>query len=302
MTSDQLGSEIAKFVSQPRSILFAGAGVGCRIGLPTWGGWLRGLATVCREYDDELAAQLIEARVDKGELPGAAAVYNTCIQIPLGERLRRMSDPFRTAIDAKRLELIEPLVSLRVTGIVTTNYERSLHNACARFLKTSPQPLELHDGSLRNGALISEFFIARIHGRAEVPQSMVFDIAAYDQLQKNSDYIDFLVTLMRQRPTLFVGFSFLDPAIKAVLALYENNFGPNYPSMHMAVIPLEEGSELQSKLGNVNIRVINYDSSDDHKELWRAIRVASTDPVFTQLSLKLQPRYQQTCYRPSCIG
>src|SRR5208283_3961040 len=62
-----------------------------------------------------------------------------------------------------------------------------------------------------------EAFIARIHGRAELPDSMVLYPSAYDQLLQNKAYKDFLATLLNERSCLFLGFSFLDPAIRHVL-------------------------------------------------------------------------------------
>ena len=90
-------------------------------------------------------------------------------------------------------------------------------------------PLELRDETLRNAALISEFFVARIHGRAELPECMVVDYYDYERLKQENDYLDFVVTLLRLRPTAFIGFSFLDPAIEEILDGYKKNFGPNYP-------------------------------------------------------------------------
>jgi hypothetical protein len=63
MTAEELAQEIAQFLVDPRAIIFAGAGVGVRVGLPTWQQWLTHLATVCRKYKDRLAADLIEERV-----------------------------------------------------------------------------------------------------------------------------------------------------------------------------------------------------------------------------------------------
>ncbi|HAF03700.1 MAG TPA: hypothetical protein DCG89_07880 [Spartobacteria bacterium] len=52
MNADEIGQALRDFVAQPRSVLFAGAGVGCRVGLPNWGEWLHILADVCSEFGD----------------------------------------------------------------------------------------------------------------------------------------------------------------------------------------------------------------------------------------------------------
>jgi len=183
-----------------------------------------------------------------------------------------MAEPFRLIPD--NLDVLEPLLSLPFTGIVTTNYDRSLHETCARFWRHAVRPLELRDATLRNGASISEPFIARIHGRAEVPESMVVDAYDYERLNDDFDYKDFLVSVLRQRPTIFLGFSFLDPAISKILKFYGENFGPHFPTLHIALIPESTDPTLKDALGAVNIHVLTYDPAENHADLWRAIRLA----------------------------
>jgi hypothetical protein len=272
MTAEELAQEIAQFLVDPRAIIFAGAGVGVRVGLPTWQQWLTHLATVCRKYKDRLAADLIEERVKEGDFLGAAVIYKTSQHIPAGQQLTEMAEPFWSI--PGDLALLEALVLLPTSGLVTTNYDRSLHEACARFRGSAVRPLELWDATLRNGASISEPFIARIHGRAEMPDSMIVGTYDYERLEDNFDYQDFLMSVLRQRPTIFLGFSFLDPAITNILAFYFENFGPHFPTLHIALIPESTDPALQKALRAVNIRVLTYDSSDQHKDLWRAIRLA----------------------------
>ena len=118
---------------------------------------------------------------------------------------------------------------------------------------------------------------------------MVLDHSDYDSLVNNAEYGDFLVTLLRQRPTLFLGFSFLDPAIESILELYKTNFGPNFPKLHLAIVPDDKRSGLFSKLAEVNIRTLTYDVSEDHKELWRALRLAFEATKSIQLPLDIAP-------------
>jgi len=289
MTASELSREIRAHVDRSRSALFVGSGVGCRVNLPSWSEWLKCLARICAEFGDQKAADLIAFRVESGDFLGAASVYKTCHTIPIGERLSRMAEPFRQKPEELPLERLEALVSLPVSGIITTNYDRSLHLGCARFKGCDVMPLELRDETMKNGALISEFFIARIHGRAEVPSTMVVDDGDYRLLLDNRDYKDFLTTLLRERPTLFVGFSFLDPAINSVLDFYRDNFGPDFPVMHAAVVPEGGDPRLAQLLSAVNIRVLTYESREDHDELWRAIRLAHESGRHEAIPLPISP-------------
>src|SRR5207244_3362750 len=95
MSVEELAEEIWSFVKQSRSNLFAGAGVGSRVGFPSWTQWLKQLATVCRRFNAVLDAQLIEERVEQADLLGAASVYKTCKLIPAGEKLAELASAFR---------------------------------------------------------------------------------------------------------------------------------------------------------------------------------------------------------------
>jgi hypothetical protein len=118
-----------------------------------------------------------------------------------------------------------------------------------------------------------DFFIARLHGRAEMPQTMALAVDDYTALRGESDYLDFLLEIFRSRSCLFVGFSFVDPAIDLVLQIYASKHGPNFNALHTALIPAG-AADLEARLRAVNIEVVAYDHADHHADLWRAIRLA----------------------------
>jgi len=282
---EEIAKTVADFVQHPRCVLFAGAGVGNRIGLPTWAEWMEQLATVCERFEENTAAALIRERLSKGNYLSAATVY-TSTDIPINERLRQQAEPFKVKTNWS-LENLEAILRLPFSGIVTTNYDRSLHNGYSKFYKTSALPLELGEPTMRNAATITDYFIARIHGREELPQSMVFDTAGYAKLEADKDYLDFLTTILKLRPCLFVGFSFSDPGITSVINFYKENFGPNFPTLHLALVPLSEANRLGASLGAVGIRVLCYDDQDNHKDLWRLFRESLNLNENIQLSLNL---------------
>ncbi len=277
MTPEELGIEIRSFSAKSRSLLFAGAGVSARVGMPTWEALLNGMAGVCREFHDSLSADLILDKVSQGDYLGAAAVYKLCTKIPIGVRLARIADTFSNI--SGDINQLKSLSKLPFSGMLTTNYDRVLHTAIATFRNISPLQIELGDETMKYGAGITEFFVARIHGRYEVPSSIVLDSSDYDKLKINSTYRDFLTQILRQRPTLFIGFSFFDPAIQIVLDTYKAAFGPNFPEMHLAIIPDGHDKRLLTALSEVNIQVLTYDPNDLHKNLWRSIRVATEVPA-----------------------
>ena len=222
LTFTELSKVILDFACSGRSVLFTGAGVGKKVGFPLWGEYLDHLASVCAKYDDEDSATLMRKKIRESNLLGAAAIYEDCQDIPIGERWKHLAAPFTAAVSEENLDLFAPLCGLPFGAIITTNYDRSQHDACARVKKRAPIQLELDGNTMRGGADQTAFYIARIHGAAESPTSVVLYPSAYKDLARNQVYEDFLLNLLRDRPCLFVGFSFLDPAIENVLSTYKD--------------------------------------------------------------------------------
>lgn len=225
---DTLSKRLSNFLDRPNPILFVGSGVGRRVGMPDWRGFMEYLASECDRFGDPTSAALIRQRVGRGQFLAAATVYKTCDSIPQGERWKGLAGPFRSTISPGDLNKLEALVGINVTAIVTTNYDHSLHDAHATFKKSWAVPIERGDGSLRGASLRKEFFVARIHGRAELPTSMVVDTQDYRLLEADKDYWDFLLHILSSRSILFLGFSFIDPAIDHILSTYEEKFGPAF--------------------------------------------------------------------------
>lgn len=286
---DALAERIRALVSTGESVLFAGAGTSARVGFPTWPQYMEHLASSCSERGDEAAAALIRQRVADHDYLGAATVFKTSRRIPEGERWKILAEPFCAVPDAKQLEKLDALLSLPFSAVITTNYDRVIHEVASRVAdvrrasgdvtRTSwTIPLERGDGSLRGGALRCDFFVARIHGRAELPTSMILDDRDYSQLDGDDEYLDFLLDILRRRRCLFVGFSFIDPAIDYVLRVYESRFGPTFSSLHAALIP-ESAADLRERLLKLNIEPLIYDSAGSHADAWRAIRIASEKRV-----------------------
>ena len=281
---DELAPRLDKYLESGNCVLFAGAGTSARVGLPTWASYMEHLAAVCDVHHDAVSASLIRQRAQDGDFLGAAAVYKSNSRIPVGERLRQLASPFSIPPRDEELKKLFPLLSLPFAAFVTTNYDRVLHEAYSRSVEERrlegdlraawPIPVERDDGSLRGAALRHDFFIARIHGRAEKPESIILDSSDYGLLDQDSDYKDFLLELLRSKVCLFVGFSFLDPAIQEVLSLYKSRFGPVFPALHAALVPAGQ-TDLLRRLHEVNIEYLTYDSAESHVNLWRAIRILS---------------------------
>ena len=304
----QIVTRLSKFFARTNPALFAGAGVGSRVGFPAWDTYIEFLANVCDAFDDHESAVLIRKRLGQRHHLGAASVFKTSHVIPIAERWKALAKPF--TVHPTNLDRLDALVGLPFSSIVTTNYDQSLHHACSKVFRKWVTPVER--GNLRSGSQSRDYFIARIHGAAEHPTSMAVDSNDYERLGQEGDYLDFLLNFLRTRSCLFFGFSFLDPAIRHVLDIYAQRDGPIFDKLHSALVPVGQ-EELVQQLHEVNIEVIEYNPANDHADPWRAFRqlhdstsspspvpAPSIDPTFGHGPLHhfLAFTYAQTLIRP----
>ncbi len=273
MTPEQIAAVLQTAMDRPNPMLFAGSGVGRRVNLPDWRSFIEHLAAVCDQHGDITSGRLIRERVERGQFLSAASVFKTCESIPIGERWKALAAPFTQELSPELVDRLCPLVTLGFTAIVTTNYDTSMHQARARAGKGWTLPIELDDDSLGGASLATSFFLARLHGRAQKPTSMVVDQADYARILNNEAYLDFVLDVLKSRSCIFVGFSFVDPAIDHLLRLYKDKVGPVFDRLHTAIVP-DGARELIDRLTALNIETATYDPADDHNELWRAIRIA----------------------------
>lgn len=127
--------------------------------------------------------------------------------------------------------------------------------AIAAAKRKVPLDYRLGDTSFSQAVWETESHVVRIHGCAEVPQSMVLSETQFRGLLECSPYIDLLTQTFLHKSVLFLGFSFYDPAIKYVLEQIEKRFGVAPHGRHMAILPADNASELIQKANRLNISV-----------------------------------------------
>jgi len=283
MGADKVSDTVCKFLTTSNNpALFAGAGVGAHAGLATWSQFMEHLATVASNYDP-LTGELIRRRSESGHYLSAAAVYKSCPQIPRGELYSQVAVPFCSPTSSERLR---PLASLPFTAVFTTNYDRSLLDAFAGVLGRSPKTVELGDPTMRRALYFTDFYIARIHGRAEVPETIVFAEDDYQRIREDECYIDFVRHILTRYSCLFVGFSFADPAIDSVFQIIEDRLSPGFPELHLALVSAATDTRLMARLAQFNIETVQYEASSEHFALWEGITLASRKFTMAQKVIK----------------
>lgn len=260
----------AFFQASVDPVLFAGAGVSMLAGLPDWKGLLTQMTESVRPKDALTAHQMAQ-NTAKGNLTKAAEYFWLSSDVPDGDKSQTLKSILGT-YDATPLL---PLASLPVSGVLTTNFDRSILDAIAFARKHVPRDYRLGDATFSAAVWEKELHVARIHGCIEAPNDMVLSESKFSLVLNNETYVDLLTQTFLRRPVLFLGFSFYDPAIKSVLETIEKRFGDAAPGRHMALLPDSNASDLIHKANRLNITVVKYDSADRHKALWEGISVFS---------------------------
>ncbi|MGJ4801934.1 SIR2 family NAD-dependent protein deacylase [Luteimonas sp. SDU82] len=247
-------------------ILFAGAGVSAAAGLPTWPNYLSALAAAVFEYD-EFTRFNMDRAIKDGALGDAATYYMMCRQMPEATKLRELARPLETFNPAP----LSALAKLPFHAAVTTNYDRALFSAVAKYNALSATEVNIDDPSLDAAAFYDNFYIARIHGRVELPASMRLTTAALSEIEKNYSYTRFLEHILTRRQVLFLGFSFLDPAIETVLRSVRAVTKSMHRQEHLALVPSDAPNSFIAELEAHSIKRVTYSSDANHIELWRGI-------------------------------
>lgn len=254
------------FETSKEPMLFAGAGVSALAGLPDWKNFLLKLAELVRPKDP-MVANLMTEYVSKGKFTRAAEFFWTTDEVLVGDKNASIKKLLST-YDSKPLL---PLASLPFKGVLTTNFDRSIFEAVAAARKLAPLDYKLGDVSFKQALFETDLHVARIHGCAEVPSTIILSENQFTRLLENEDYLELLSQTFLRKSILFLGFSFYDPAIKHVLDQIEKKFGQGAPGRHIALLPESNASELIQKAHRLNIEVITYAPTDHHKALWDGI-------------------------------
>ena len=287
-------------------VLFSGAGVSMRAGLPDWKGLLTALAEGVR-FKSALLANAMTESIAQGKLTKAADLWALIDEVPLGDRL----DTLTTVLGNYEPRPLKDIAALPFRSCLTTNFDRSLLDAFAVSRGAAPRDYRLGDKTLAEAVWENQFFIARVHGCVEAPGEIVLSGGQFDRLLQNDVYVELLTRTFTNKAVLFLGFSFYDPAIKYVLELIDKKFGPSPPGRHTALIPRGFNEFLQ-KAHRLNISVAEYDSANSHSVLWDGIaeaaaalkrRKAAAPSAATPVSLhRPMKQYLAACYARAQIS
>jgi len=268
--------ELIDSIKNNKCILFVGSGLSASIErsngktLPIWGEFLIELLEWAKAKNSIFwnGPEEIEAIIKKGNYLLAAQELQECVQ--LGEFAEFLNTVFRDR-RVRPSETHKKIHNIPFRCILTTNYDTLIEGAYTltnngqvpvKFiqedLKTISSPLRKED-----------FFIFKIHGDIDRPDSIVLGSRSYNQLLfRTPEYLHFLETLFTTHTVLFVGFSGsdvdLDFVIDRLSTIYSRTLNKHYILLPETKYNLTEKRRL---LLDRRLEVIEYQKDDSHSQV-----------------------------------
>ena len=262
-----LVDELASFFEDSDSpVAFCGAGVGVKAGLPSWVALMNTLAEKIDDRDP-LTGQQIKSCILEGDLESAADYYFMSRRVPTSE----LYGNFSNLLNQYDSNALLGLISLPFRAFITTNYDKSLHDAFSSHYGKSAMEVHYGDPVLSEALFFDCHYIARIHGRAETPRQVVLTRESLRRAAADETYQSFLIHHLTRSQVLFIGYSFLDPAIRTVMRSLRDQIPTIHQGRHIALLPDGADPDLAQLFQDFSITVQTYSGSDGHSELWQAL-------------------------------
>lgn len=268
--------ELIQAIRNNRCILFVGAGLSAKVqrhnkkGLPLWGAFLEELIAWAKSKNTMFwnGAEEIENIIKKGNYLLAAQELQE--SITLGEFAEFLNSVFRDK-NVVPSNTHKNIFKIPFRAILTTNYDTLIEGAYALThegqvpIKFTQEDLKTISSPLRS----EEFFIFKIHGDIDRPESIVLGSRNYNQLLfRTPEYLHFLETLFTTHTVLFVGFSGsdndLDFVIDRLSTIYSRTLNKHYILLPNTKFNLTEKRRL---LLDRRLEVIEYEQDPKHLQV-----------------------------------
>lgn len=265
-------ADLVEVCAAGECVLYGGAGLSARSGLPIWKEFVHGLLdwAVENRFLEESEATSFHAEIETGDAdPVADSVIS---RLKSAEQLSLLNNYLRQVF----LKSSSPsafhflLKRIKFSAVLTTNFDNLLER---NYQVSSDQIYTPKDAEKLLTALTKrDYFILKLYGTLEQPETVIVTPAQYESgIAGNKIFSQFMQTLFVSRTLLFIGASL--EGIEAYLR------GISLPKdvarMHYALVAVT-GNAWRAKADllerRYGIKVFPYTPGDDHAELGKFLK------------------------------
>lgn len=274
--SINIPSELVESIQNKECIAFIASGLSAGIvrsngkNLPSWKSFLLELHEFALQNRVLFNSnpEEIKEMIDKGNFLMAAQELQEIINE--NDFAEFLSNVFRDT-DVKPSNSHLDLTSIPFRALLTTNYDSLLEGAYTLTSKGQiPKSFTQFDlnsaiSHLRN----KNFFIFKMHGDLDRPNTIVLGTRSYENLLYNSpNYLSFLETIFTTHTVLFIGFGGSDPDLDYLLGRLSTIFSRTL-NKHYILAPNNKFNftEKRRLLLDKRLDVIEYDPKNNHEEV-----------------------------------
>jgi predicted ATPase len=269
----EVPQELVDACLRGQCVLYGGAGLSARAGLPTWRAFVEELLKWAESENliNATFARSLEQALDRGVDRVADSLVNAVIEQNALDRLSRyLSTIFGNATSLPDVHHI--LAHINFSAALTTNFDELLERTFAGQNPDVPVYVPSDIDRLRSSFSSRQFFVLKLYGSLDRPESLLVSPAQFlDRIRSDRPFSDFVQQLFHSRTLLFLGSSFA--GIEAYLAPLKLRRGAQI--RHYAVVAVSDASWqadadlLERRYG---IHVLPYVASLRHGELLTFIR------------------------------
>ncbi len=124
------------------------------------------------------------------------------------------------------------------------------------------------DQDLAAARVTTRQFLVHLHGRIEVPESLMFADRHYRAAPTRDSYVEFFREVFVNRNAIFFGFSFADPVVSELITAMTRAVRSLFRREAYSLLAAPARPELVETLRSAGIIAIEYDPSGDHAAAW----------------------------------
>jgi hypothetical protein len=259
---------------------FIGAGLSSPFKIPTWGKLILNIAEKYIAEGKDHIKKLIEEEIEAYDYWEAIRLlkrYTSVIDEDIQDEIVQLIKKSQITLEDNSLHNYSDIAKMNFKLHLTTNYDNLLDD----YLSCEIRPIILADIKFNTQQLFDERRVCHLHGYTSNSGTIVISRESYEELYNDNKYDNLLKLVTGSKKLLFMGFSFDDQFIKALIQDHRDYF----KSTHYIILdnPTEDKEkQLREEYG---LLTIPYDSKkSSHAEEIRKILDELSKPDVEQTS------------------